>query len=106
VVSPLPAEKRTTRSSPDFANDVKCRGGQRMHNQLTFVHAAHDIRRGDRTIVKCGTPGRVLDVHPSWFETTYTVKFDGIGKNHRGAITLIGLNKDDVQPGRSNTRAD
>lgn len=64
-----------------------------------YVHAAHDIRRGDHTIVKNGSPGRVLHSHQSWFETTYTVNFTGIGSNHRGAITLIGLNTDDVQPG-------
>jgi hypothetical protein len=69
--------------------------------ELTDVHAAHDIRRGDHTVVKYGSPGRVLYSHPSWFETTYTVNFTGIGSNHRGAITLIGLNTDDVQPGRS-----
>ena len=75
-----------------------------MHSQLTFVHAARNIRRGDHTVVKSGSPGRVLDAHPSWFETTYTVKFAGIGKNHRGAITLVGLNNDDVQPSRTQKR--
>src|SRR6185503_13922178 len=70
-------------------------------NKLTHVRAAHDITRGDHTVVKGGAPGRVLNSHPSWYETTYTVKFTGIGKNHRGEITLIGLNKDDIQPRRS-----
>ena len=69
-----------------------------MHSPLTDVHAAHDIRRGEKTVVKCGSPGRVLYSHPSWFETTYTVSFTGVGKDHRGVITLIGLNNDDVQP--------
>jgi hypothetical protein len=71
-----------------------------MH-KLTYVRAVHDIRRGDRTVVENGSPGRVLCSHPSWFETTYTVKFNGVGKNHRGAITLIGLNTDDIQPRRT-----
>ena len=69
--------------------------------ELTYVYAAHDIRRRDHTVVEYGSPGRVLSSHPSWFETTYTVKFTGIGRNHRGSITLIGLNNDDVQPERS-----
>jgi len=65
---------------------------------MTFkvrVHAAHDIRRGDHTIVKNGSPGRVVYAHPSWFETTYTVKFG----HSKEAITLFGLTKEDVQPG-------
>jgi len=66
--------------------------------ELTYVRAAHDIRRGDHIVVKYGSPGRVLYSHASWFETTYTVNFPGIGRNHQGAITLIGLNTDDVQP--------
>ena len=66
--------------------------------ELTYVHAAHDIRRGDHIVVKYGSPGRVLYSHPSWFETTYTVAFTGIGINQRGAITLIGLTDDDVRP--------
>jgi hypothetical protein len=69
--------------------------------KLTYVRAAHDIRRGDHTVVEDGSPGRVIFAHPSWFETTYTVKFTRTGKNHRGAITLIGLNTDDIQPRRS-----
>ena len=69
--------------------------------ELKYVHAAQDIRRGDHIVVEYGSPGRVLHSHPSWFETTYTVNFPGIGRNHRGAITLIGLNTDDVQPRRS-----
>ena len=70
--------------------------------ELTDVRAVRDIRRGDHTVVKGGSPGRVLYSHPSWFETTYTVNFSGGGSNHRGAITLIGLNTDDVQPRGSN----
>jgi hypothetical protein len=66
--------------------------------ELTDVHAARDIRRGELTVVKYGSPGRVIYSYPSWFETTYTVNFTGIG-NYRGAITLVGLNSDDVQPG-------
>jgi len=68
----------------------------------TYVRAARDIRRGDHTVVVHGSPGRVLCSHPSWFETTYTVNFTGTGSNHRGAITLIGLNTDDVKPRRPN----
>ena len=64
----------------------------------TAVQAAHDITRGEHTVVRTGSPGRILHSHPSWFETTYTVTFAGIGPSQRGAITLIGLNKDDVVP--------
>ena len=67
-----------------------------MIRELDYVYAAHDIRRGDHLVVKCGSPGRVLSARPSWFESTYTVNFTGVGKNQRGAITLIGLNTDDV----------
>jgi hypothetical protein len=45
--------------------------------------------------VKNGSPGRVVYAHPSWFETTYTVKFG----HKREVITLFGLTKEDVQPG-------
>jgi hypothetical protein len=69
--------------------------------EFANVYAARDIRRGDHIVVKSGSPGRVLSSHPSWFEHTYTVNFDGIGRNHQGTITLIGLNTDDVQPRRS-----
>ena len=72
---------------------------------LKDVHAVRDIRRGEHTVVKHGSPGRVLSSHPSWFETTYTVNFTGIGNKHRGAITLIGLNSDDVQAGKSTSAA-
>jgi len=64
----------------------------------TDVQAAHDITRGEHTVVKTASPGRILHSHPSWFETTYTVMFTEIGPNQRGTMTLIGLNKDDVQP--------
>ena len=72
-----------------------------MIREHAHVYATRDIRRGDHIVVKSGSPGRVLYSRPSWFENTYTVNFTGIGKNHRGAITLVGLNTDDVQPRRS-----
>jgi len=70
------------------------------------VQAAHDITRGEHTVVKTGSPGRILHSHRSWFETTYTVTFTEIGPSQRGAITLIGLNKDDVQPRSALSGAD
>jgi hypothetical protein len=59
------------------------------------VHAAHDIRRGDHTVVKNGAPGRIVNSHRSWFETTYTVRF---GRKDRKMVTLFGLTNNDVQP--------
>ena len=41
--------------------------------ELTYVYAAHAIRRGDHIVVKYGSPGRVLYSRPSWFEKMYTV---------------------------------
>ena len=66
---------------------------------LTSVHAAHDIQRGRHTVVKHGTPGKIVDMHPSWADTTYTVEFTPVGKKHRGAIvTMVGLTEGEVQP--------
>lgn len=72
---------------------------------FTHIRAVRDIRRGGHTVVRNGTPGQVLGSHSSWFETTYTVRFVGIGRHHRDAITLIALNEDDVQPGPPCTEA-
>ena len=69
----------------------------RLTRKPRHIHAAHDILRGDHTVVTGGSRGLVIDSRPSWFETTYTVEFSGVGKNHRGIITLIGLNKDDIR---------
>jgi hypothetical protein len=66
---------------------------------LTRVHAAHDIHQGRHTVVKHGAPGVVVDLHPSWSGTTYTVEFTPIGKHHRKpTLTLVGLTEADVQP--------
>jgi hypothetical protein len=66
---------------------------------LSLVHAAHDIHQGRHTVVKHGWPGRVVDAHPTWSGTTYTVEFTPAGKKHRGAIvTLVGLTEGDVDP--------
>jgi hypothetical protein len=69
--------------------------------ELAYVYAARDIRRGDHIVVKSGSPGRVHYSRQSWFENTYTVNFTGLGRNHRGTITLVGLNTDDVRPRRN-----
>jgi len=65
---------------------------------LTHVHAAHDIHQGRHTVVKHGAPGVVVDLHPSWSGTTYTVEFTPVGKKHRGVVvTLVGLTEGDVE---------
>lgn len=66
---------------------------------LSAVHATHDIHRGRHTIVKQGSPGVIVDSHPSWTNTTYTVEFTRAGKKHRKPIvTLVGLTEGDVEP--------
>lgn len=64
---------------------------------LSAVHATHDIRRGRHTLVKHGSHGKVVDAHPTWSGTTYTVEFEPKGKKHRGdTITVVGVTEDDV----------
>jgi hypothetical protein len=66
---------------------------------LTQVRAAHDLHQGRHTVVKHGARGVVVDLHPSWSETTYTVEFTQVGKHHRKpTVTLVGLTERDVQP--------
>ena len=66
---------------------------------LSRVHAAHDIHRGEHTVVTHGCPGRIVDSHRSWADTTYTVEFAPRSKKHRRAgITLVGLTEGDVHP--------
>ena len=70
-----------------------------MKSTVRYVHAAHDIHQGRHTVVKHGAPGVVVDLHPSWSGTTYTVEFTPIGKHHRKpTLTLVGLTEADVQP--------
>jgi len=42
---------------------------------LSRVHAAHDINRGGHTVATYGCPGRIVDSHRSWADTTFTVEF-------------------------------
>ena len=42
---------------------------------LSTVHALHDLQRGRHTLVKHGSHGKVVDSHPNWGATTYTVEF-------------------------------
>ena len=65
----------------------------------TSVRAVHDIRRGRHTVVRYGRRGRIVESHPSWFETTYTVQFPGDRKQRRPGVVLVGLREDDIQPG-------
>jgi len=59
---------------------------------------AHDIHQGRHTVVKHGWPGTVVDTHPTWSGTTFTVQFTPTGKKYRGAnVTLVGLTEADVQ---------
>lgn len=65
----------------------------------TRVHASHDIRRGQHRLVKQGAHGMVVDTHPNWSGTTYTVEFDPKGKkHHKPALTVVGLTDGDVAP--------
>ncbi len=65
----------------------------------TRVHARHDIRRAQHRLVKQGAHGVVVDAHPNWSGTTYTVEFTGKGKKHdRPAVTVVGLTDGDVEP--------
>lgn len=64
---------------------------------LSRVHAAHDINRGGHTVATYGCPGRIVDSHRSWADTTYTVEFAPHSKkHHRTGITLVGLTEGDV----------
>lgn len=66
---------------------------------LTAVRAVHDIQRGRTTVVKAGTPGRIVDLRPGWSATSYTVEFAPVGKKHRGVVvTLPGLTDGDISP--------
>ena len=65
----------------------------------TRVHASHDIRRGQHRLVKRGAHGMVVDIHPTWSGTTYTVEFEPNGKkHHKPAMTVVGLTDGDVAP--------
>ena len=48
----------------------------------TRVHASHDIRRAAHKLVKQGAHGVVVDTHPNWSGTTYTVEFAGQHRKH------------------------
>jgi hypothetical protein len=64
---------------------------------LSAVHAIHDIRRGRQVVVKHGSPGKVVDAHPTWSGTTYTVEFAPKGKKHRGdTVTVMGVAESDL----------
>jgi hypothetical protein len=65
---------------------------------LTAVRASRDILRGRTTVVKHGTPGKIVDIRPDWSATTYTVEFAPLGTTHRGVIvTLPGLTEGDIE---------
>ena len=65
---------------------------------LSTVHASHDLQRGRHTLVKHGSPGKVVDSHPNWGATTYTVEFESIPVQTPGRdqVTLSGLTTGDV----------
>ena len=65
---------------------------------LTPVHATHNIQRGRTVVVKHGSHGTVVDSWPNWSSTTYSVQFTPEGIPERPAITLSGLTERDVQP--------
>ena len=62
---------------------------------LEPVRAVHDILRNRHTVVKCGSPGKVVDCQSNSSSTTYDVEFNSV----RGAtVTLSGLTEQDIQP--------
>ena len=62
---------------------------------LEPVRAVHDIMRNRHTVVKCGSPGKVLDCRSNSSSTTYDVEFNSV----RGAtVTLSGLTEGDIEP--------
>ena len=65
---------------------------------LSTVHASHDLQRGHHTLVRHGSPGKVVDSHPNWGATTYTVEFESIPFQAPGnnPVTLSGLTAGDV----------
>jgi len=64
---------------------------------LSAVHATHDIRRGRQIVVKHGSAGKVVDAHPTWSGTTYTVEFEPKGNKHRGdTVTVVGVAEGDL----------
>lgn len=62
---------------------------------LSAVRAVHDIARGRTVVVQDGAPGRIVDQHPGWGTTSYTVEFQPAPG---GSVTIIGLTEGDVQP--------
>jgi hypothetical protein len=65
---------------------------------LSTVHASHDLQRGHHTLVRHGSSGKVVDLHPNWVATTYTVEFESIPFQAPGnnPVTLTGLTAGDV----------
>jgi hypothetical protein len=65
---------------------------------LSTVHALHDLQRGRHILVKHGSHGKVVDSHPNWVATTYTVEFESIPNQAAGnnPVTLSGLTTGDV----------
>ena len=62
---------------------------------LSVVRATRDIQRGQAVVVHHGSPGRVVNQHPGWAATTYTVEFGPVAGS---TVTLVGLTDGDVQP--------
>jgi hypothetical protein len=63
---------------------------------LSAVRAVRDIARGRTVVVHGGSPGRIVDQHPGWASTSYTVEFEPVPG---GSVTIVGLSEGDVQPG-------
>ena len=50
-----------------------------------------------RSWSKHGSAGKVVDAHPTWSGTTYTVEFEPKGKKHRGdTVTVVGVAEGDL----------
>ena len=63
---------------------------------LAHVRAARDIQRGRTTAVQIGSPGRIVNSHPGWADTTYTVEFTAAAG---ATVTLVGLTAYDIHAG-------
>lgn len=80
---------------------------------LSVVHAVHDIQRGGAVVIQHGSQGRIVNQHPGWAATTYTVEFSPVsggtlpgGAVPGGTVTLVGLTEHDVEPAHRSAMVD
>jgi len=75
---------------------------------LSVVQAVRDIQRGSAVVVQLGSQGRIVNQHPGWAATTYTVEFGPIPGSSApgGVVTLVGLTDGDVRPAHRSVDGD